>query len=321
MQLKDYAVCTTVALLAVAGCKGDSKADSDVLAQDSSLVREMQLASRDTTSQPQLQDVPTTPPPVPPHSATVQRARVAPASAPVTHSVARSATRQVANAPVREKTLPPPPTPTPVRTQIDAVMTPSGNTVEAGPASVGRSEGQVGIIAVGTSLPLQTGQRVCTNTNTVGDRITATLAEAVTGSNGVVIPAGATAVLEVTSLKRSDQAGDDMSIGLVAKSVMYEGKSYPVDGEITGAQVEKVRSQNGNDAGKVLGGAAVGAILGHVLGGRSKTKGTIIGAASGAAAGAILASETAKYDACVQSGSRVTVRLNSPMSVQAPAAP
>ena len=68
----------------------------------------------------------------------------------------------------------------------------------------------MGVVSAGTSIGLSSGQRVCTNTNSVGDRITATTAEAVTGSNGVVIPAGATAVLEVTSLGRSGQAGENM---------------------------------------------------------------------------------------------------------------
>jgi uncharacterized protein YcfJ len=164
---------------------------------------------------------------------------------------------------------------------------------------------------------LTAGQQVCTNTNTPGDRFTATLAEAVTASNGIIIPVGARAVVEVTSVKQSEQAGDNMSIGLVVKTISYGGKTYPVDGQITSAQVNKVRGKNNNDAGKVLGGAAVGAILGNILGGKkSKTKGTIIGAAGGAAAGAVLANKTANYDACIPSGGRITVRLNQPMSIQ-----
>lgn len=340
MRLKGSAVYTAVALFFLAACNGEkNKANSDALAHDSSLVRDLQLSNRDTAAQPQLQDVPTTAPTTAPAQAVppavavesapaapapVTRAAPNPVTSPTTRPVTRPVTRapeRVAQAPTREqavtKTMPPPPQPTPVRTQIPAVITPSGNTVEDGPDSSGRAEGKVGIVAAGTSMALQTGQRVCTNTNTVGDRITATLADAVTGSNGVVLPAGATAVLEVTSLERSKQAGENMSIGLVVRSVMYEGKSYPVDGQIVDAQTEKVRSPDGNDAGKVLGGAAVGAVLGNVLGGRSKTKGTIIGAAGGAAAGAILANHTSKYDACIPSGSRMTVRLDSPMSVQA----
>lgn len=344
MRFKGSAACATVSLLLVAACNSDkNRSSSDALAQDSSLTRDLQLSNRDTAAQPQLQDVPTTPPaaapPEVPPAVAVERAPVASAPVtgatprPATGSVARSGTPPVTKAPVtrapvrvaqtptREstvtKTMPPPPQPTPVRTQIPAVITPSGNTVEDRPADSGRAEGTVGIVAAGTSLALETGQRVCTNTNTVGDRITATLANAVTGSNGVVIPAGATAVLEVTSLQRSKRAGEKMSIGLGVRSVMYEGKSYPIDGQIVDAQTEKVRSPSGSDAGKVLGGAAVGAVAGNVLGGDSKTKGTIIGAAAGAAAGAILANQTSKYDACIPSGSRMTVKLDSPMSVQA----
>jgi outer membrane lipoprotein SlyB len=133
----------------------------------------------------------------------------------------------------------------------------------------------------------------------------------------VVVPSGATAVLEVTSQGRSNQAGENMNIGLVVRSISYGGKTYPVDGQIVSAGVEKVKASDNNDAGKVVGGAAVGAILGRILGGKSKTKGTIIGAAGGAAAGAVLAHQTANYDACLPSGGRVVVRLDSPMSVQA----
>jgi len=160
------------------------------------------------------------------------------------------------------------------------------------------------------------GQRVCTNTNSVGDRFTATLASAVSGSNGVVIPAGATAVVEVTSLKRSEQAGDNMAIGLAVRSVTFGGKTYPVDGQIASAQVEQVKASDNNDAAKVLGGAAVGAVLGRILGGKNKTKGTVIGAAGGAAAGAVLAHQTAHYDACIPSGGKISVQLNAPLSIQ-----
>lgn len=303
-------LATSSALLLVLGaCKGDSKGNQDVLAQDSSLTRDLQLANKDTTAQPQLKDVPATPPPAAPtRTATVEPRPAAPAPAPHRVASARSEPRHV---PTEQ------PEPAPVRTPAPApVVTASGNTVTSGPATTGRGEGKVGVVSAGTSLSLRTGQRVCTNTNVVGDRITATLAEAVTASNGVVIPAGATAVLEITSLARSEGAGESMNIALVAKSIMYEGKTYPVDGEITYAETAQVRGTDNNDAAKVGGGAVVGAILGRILGGGNRTRGTIIGAAGGAAAGAVLARRTAKYDACIPSGGRVTVRLDSPMSVQ-----
>jgi hypothetical protein len=304
-------IATSAALLlALGACKGDSsKGNPDVLAQDSSLTRDLQLANHDSTAQPQLKDVATTPPPAPPKTETVapQRATPEPKPAPRHVEIARSTPRR---APVVEQPAPTrAPTPAPVTTA-------SGNTVTTGPASSGKSEGKVGVVSAGTSLALQAGQRVCTNTNAVGDRITATLTDAVTASNGVIIPAGATAILEITSLQRSGGSGEKMDIGLVAKSITYEGKTYPIDGEITYAQTDQVRAADNNDAAKVGGGAVVGAILGNILGGRNKTKGTIIGAAGGAAAGAVLAHQTAKYDACIPSGGRVTVRLDAPMSVQ-----
>ena len=290
-----------------AGCKRDNPSGNDALAQDSTLSRDLQLANRDTTVQPQLKDVPATPPPEPVKPAPVApRVAHAPAPRPATPSPTPRTTiprPQVSNQLPRVE---PPPTPT----------TASGNAVESHGAAAGNTEGRVGVVSAGTTLALSAGQRVCTNTNRVGDRMTATLAEAVTGSNGVVIPAGSTAIVEVTSLAQSHQAGENMTIGLVVRSISYGGKTYPVDGEITHADVEKVKSPDNNDATKVLGGAAVGAILGHVLGGRSKTKGTIIGAAGGAAAGAVLAHQTEKYDACIPSGARVSVRLDSPMSIQ-----
>lgn len=303
-------LASSAALLLVLGaCRGDSKGSPDVLAQDSSLTRDLQLANNDSTAQPQLKDVPTTPPPAPPKTETVQPRHAAPAPAPAPRRVVTTHAAPQ-RAPVER------PAPAPVRTTPAPVTTASGNTVTPGPAATAHAEGKVGVVSAGTSLALQAGQRVCTNTNTVGDRITATLTDAVTASNGVVIPAGATAILEITSLSRSGSPGQKMDIGLVARSITYQGKTYPIDGEITYAQTDQVRAADNNDAAKVGGGAVVGAILGRILGGGNKTRGTIIGAAGGAAAGAVLAHQTAKYDACIPSGGRVTVRLDAPMSVQ-----
>ncbi len=299
-SFRPTAICA-ITLLAVAACSKADKTGQDALAQDSSLTRDLQLANNDTAAQPQFKDVPTTPPPAPPKPAIVEPRRVASAPPP----------RRQTPTPSPRPSSPVAQTPAPVTT------TPSGNTVVRAPSTGASSEGAVGVVAAGTNLSLSSGQRICTNTNSVGDRITATLAEAVTASNGVMVPAGATAVLEITSLGRSNQAGENMNIGLVVRSITYGGKTYPVNGEIVSAAVEKVKAPDNNDATTVAGGAVVGAILGRILSGRSKTKGTIIGAAGGAAAGAVLAHQTEKYDACLPSGGKVVVRLDSPMSVQA----
>jgi len=131
---------------------------------------------------------------------------------------------------------------------------------------------------------LSSGARVCTNTHKPGDRFTATVNSAVQGSNGAVIPAGATAVVQVTSVERSENVNDPARLGLVVQSVRFGGKTYPIDASITNVATETQReSTKGDDAKKVIGGAIAGAVIGQILG--KDTKSTVIGAATGAAAG------------------------------------
>jgi hypothetical protein len=270
--------------LGVAACsKGDNKADTS-LAQDTALSRDLQLATGDSAAQPQLKDVAPTPAPTP---------------APTTSKPRASRPAPKPTAPKPESTTPP--------------RTPSGNTVTAGEKGSG---GNVGSIASGTTLTLASGSKVCTNTNKVGDRFSATLNEAVTGSNGAVIPAGATAVIEVTKLKRSENANDNIEMGFAVRTLSFGGATYNVDGDVTSAAVDRVRnSTKGNDAKKVAGGAVLGAVIGQVIG--KDTKGTVIGAAAGAAAGTAAAATTANYEGCVNDGGRIVITLTSPLTIKA----
>lgn len=268
--------------LVVAAC-GDSKPD-DTLAQDTSLNRDIQLANRDTGAQPALTDVP---------AATPTTSTAAPrttTTAPRTTSTARTPTTR---------------TPT-------TATTASGNTVTRTAAG---SAARVGTIAAGSTLNLASGSKICTNTSRVGERFNATLTQAVSGSNGAVIPQGATATVEVTELKRSENANDDVVMGFRVVSVSFGGKTYPVSATTSYAQVNKVRNQpQSKDVQKVVGGAAIGAIAGQILG--KSTKATVIGAAAGGAAGAAAAAATANYEGCVNSGGRITATLNSSTQVQ-----
>ncbi|HXV18418.1 MAG TPA: YMGG-like glycine zipper-containing protein [Gemmatimonadaceae bacterium] len=292
---------TPVALIAVAvltalsACK-DTKKGDDVLAQDTSLTSDLALANKDTASQPQLTDVPvaTTPEPAP----------AEPAPAPAKQrTIVRTLPRPVAKAPVKT-------TPAPEPTER---VTATGNTERVTPAG---SEARVGVVSSGSEISLSSGQRICTNTNSVGDRFTAQISDGVMGGNGTVIPVGATATVEITSLAKSQGEGDKIEMGLRVESVSFGGKTYPVIAETTYAQVDRVRAESrASDTKKVVTGAAIGAVLGQILG--HKTKSTVIGAATGAAAGAVVASRNANYDGCVPSGGRITIRLTQPLTIQA----
>jgi len=299
MKIKSTTLLALLAAAAVTAACSDRK-NGDPLAQDTSLVRDLALANQDTASKPELRDVPVTSEPQPVAS------EPEPAPAP-----RRTVTPVVRRTTQKKATTTPKPAPAPVTPTVRT--TESGNTERVTESG---SEGRLGVVSSGSEIALSAGQRICTNTNSVGDRFTAEIADPVMGANGTVIPVGATAVVSITSLHRSEKAGDDIEIGLRVESIAYGGKTYPVSSETTYAQVDKVRSQSsGETARKVATGAAIGAVLGQILG--HKTKSTVIGAGAGAAAGAVIANRNADYDGCVPSGGRITIRLTEPLTIHA----
>ena len=274
---------------------------SDALAEDTTLTRDLALANQDTALKPELRDVPVAAEPEP----VVAEVEPTPAPAP----------RRVTTQPARR---PAPRTPAPAPARAPAPEEPVVRTTESGNTervTERGSEAALGVVSSGSEISLAAGQRICTNTNNVGDRFTAQIADPVMGANGTVIPVGATAVVSITSLHRSEKAGDEIEIGLRVESISYGGKTYPVTSEVTYAQVDKVRAESGGEtARKVATGAAIGAVIGQILG--RKTKSTVIGAATGAAAGAVVANRNADYDGCVPSGGRITIRLTEPLTIQ-----
>lgn len=274
------------AALTLGACSVSDKGKDASLATDTALKGDLQLASKDTMAQPALKDV-----------------APAPAAAPVRAPAAPVKRPAPRPAPAREPRPSAPPAP---------VTTASGNTVTKAPTSAG---GSVGTIASGTSLSLRSGARVCTNTYTVGQSFDATVASAVSGSNGATIPAGATVKLEVTQLKRSENANDHIVMEFAVQSVSFGGRTYPMSASVGDAQIEKVRNEpSGKDAQKVVGGAVLGAIAGRILG--KSTKATVVGAAAGAAAGAGVAVGTANYEGCLPDGGNIAVTLNSPLQIK-----
>jgi len=275
--------------LVLGACADDT---GDALAEDTSLSRDLELANADSLAQPELSDVPQDSAPAVSTPATPPRTTPAPRP---------SAPRPSSPAP-KSPTTPAPSEPT---------RTAGGNT-----ATTGTGGGEsLGTIAAGTTLSMRSSQRVCTNTNRPGDRFTATLNETVTGANGARIPAGATVVLEVTDVKRSENANDPIRLAFAVRSVRVDGRNFPVSGVLAEQpNIERVRSTTtGDDAKKVAAGAIIGAIAGQVIG--KDTKGTVIGAATGAAAGTAAAAATANYDGCLAEGAQIVIRLSEAAQV------
>ena len=278
------------ALLLVGACKGNEGRNDSALASDSTLNRDLQLANKgDSAQQPQLQDVPATP---------------AGTSSPTT-TKPKTSTKSSSSG---TKT-----TPTTTHTKSGNVVTTNPSAGNNPSASGG---GKVGTVAAGTQLVLNNSSRVCTNTNKVGDKITATVSEPVTGTNGAVIPAGATVTLTVTQLKRSENSNDKIVMEFEVNSVSFNGHTYPIEATVQEASIDRVRNEpKSKDVQKVATGAVIGAIAGKIIG--KSTKGAVIGGAAGAAAGAATAAATANYEGCIAQGARIVVQLSSAAQIRA----
>ncbi len=286
-----FGVSIVLAAALFAACSSEAKKgpDSAALGADSSLNRDLAMANRDSAAKPELKDVP------------------APAAAPETRKRPEPRAHDAR-----------PSTPKPGAAATAPATTASGNTVTKNPAGseAASAGGAVGTIAAGTTLNLHSSDKVCTNTNAVGDHVTATLDGAVSGTNGATIPSGATVNMTVTQLKRSENSNDPIVIQFAVNSVTFGGKTYPLDASVQSASIDRVRDESkGKDVQKVAVGAVAGAIAGKLIG--KSTKGAVIGGAAGAAAGAGVAAATANYQGCIPSGGSIVVKLNSAATVKA----
>ena len=197
-----FGVSIVLAAALFAACSKDAKKgpDSAALGADSSLNRDLAMANRDSAAKPELKDVP------------------APAAAPETRKRPEPRAHDAR-----------PSTPKPGAAATAPATTPSGNTVTKNPAGseAANAGGAVGTIAAGTTLNLHSSDKVCTNTNAVGDHVTATLDGAVSGTNGATIPSGATVNMTVTQLKRSENSNDPIVIQFAVNSVTLRRQDLP----------------------------------------------------------------------------------------------
>ena len=274
------------AALSVGACNKDKNAGA--MAQDTTLNRDLALANKDSASQPQLKDVP-----APDSSAAAAHATTA-KTPERTRARHRTPSSSSAGAP-------------------DSTTTASGNSVATTPAG---SEVALGTIPSGTTINMTSNDKVCTNTNKPGDKFSASVSDAVVGSNGATIPAGSKVAMQVADLQRSGNATKSIQMTFSVLSVAIGSTTYPLNAQIDHVDVDKVRNASvGSDAAKVAGGAVIGAIIGQVIG--HNTKGTVIGAATGAAAGTAVAMGTAAYEGCVPQGGKITIHLTDPAQVAA----
>jgi hypothetical protein len=269
-----------LALAALSACSRD-RAETP----DSTLAQDLELATQTAVLPTTFGDTAMTASPAP---APVTRKPEAPKRSPTPRPT------PVAERPrVSEPRPEPPPTPVPEPTPAPRSTAPA--------------------IAAGTSIAMTIGDRVCTASSKPGDKFMAKTMSSVVGENGAVIPAGTPVVIEIASVARGEKP-EDTKVSFRVRAIVENGSPIPVTGATaTADSLEKTRTaeSKGTDKKKVIGGAIAGAILGQMIG--KDTKGTVIGAAAGAAAGTAAAAVTARYEACVPSGSTLRFTLAEPL--------
>jgi len=167
-------------------------------------------------------------------------------------------------------------------------------------------------VPAGTSFGVSLVTDLNTKTATVGSSFTGTVAEDVVVDGHTVIPAGAEVSGHLLDSARSGKASGRAHMQLAYDAVSFGGQSYNI-AAVSDTMFGKGGS--GKDAAMIGGGAVAGGVLGKVLGG-SAVGGAVAGAAAGTAASLL----TRGPDLHLEPGKKLTVTLQSPVTVTKPKA-
>jgi hypothetical protein len=168
-------------------------------------------------------------------------------------------------------------------------------------------------IPAGTVLTFEVRESLSTSSSDAGDTFSLVLVDAVSGSAGAMLQAGASARGLVTDSRPSTGPADSSVLGLRVTSVEAAGSQRQIVGETQSATLDhSTRDSGTRSAATVATGAAAGAIIGQIIG--RDTRSTVTGAAVGAAVGMGVALTTRGGHAELPVGSRIVVRLSQDLT-------
>lgn len=136
----------------------------------------------------------------------------------------------------------------------------------------------------GTAINVRLTQAIDVDTSAAGQTFKAAVDDPVMIGGSIVIPRGASAVLQAAKVQQSGKMKGSDAISLKINSIAFGGTSY----DVAAAYVEtKSAGEGKKTARKIGGGAGLGAIVGGIAGGG---EGAAIGAVVGGVTGAIVSS-------------------------------
>jgi type IV secretory pathway VirB10-like protein len=166
------------------------------------------------------------------------------------------------------------------------------------------------VVSADSVIGLQTESRITSETARVEDRVEARVTRDVKVGDRVAIPAGARAIGSVMQVERGGKFKERARLGIRFHTlVLADGTRVSISTDT----IYRDGEAPGNATAAKVGGAAVGgAIIGAILGG---AKGAMIGSTAGAGAGTAAVMAGDRNAATLPSGTPMTVRLLSPVTV------
>ena len=148
------------------------------------------------------------------------------------------------------------------------------------------------------------------DTSTVEERVTGTLASAVEVDGMTAIPAGAKLTGYLTDVHESGKVKGRAELGLRFTRIQTGSVTYDIDTKPLSWIAE---SQKKDDAVKIGAGAAAGAVIGAITGGK---KGAAIGTAIGAGGGTAVVLATDGQEIRLAAGRKLKVSLTNPLTIR-----
>lgn len=164
------------------------------------------------------------------------------------------------------------------------------------------------VVSADSVIGLQTDTSISSEHARVEDRVDARVTRDVRVNDRVAIPAGTRALGTVTVVEKGGKFKEVARLGIRFNTlVLADGTRLPISTET----IYRV-GETPNSAAKVGGAAVGGAILGAILGGG---RGAVLGGMAGAGAGSAVVMAGDRNAAALPSGSPLTVRILSPVTV------
>jgi hypothetical protein len=164
-------------------------------------------------------------------------------------------------------------------------------------------------VPAGTMVNVRLTQGIDVDASQTGQSFKALVDDPVMIGGSVVIPRGASAVLQAANVQQSGTMKGSDKITLKMNSIAFGGMAY----QVASSYVESKGKGEGKKTGrKIGGGAGLGAIVGGIAGGGS---GAAIGAAVGAAGGAVMAASGEEH-LKLPAETRLQFQLSSAVNVR-----